>query len=130
LAQDGPWVLDASALLAVMQAETGADKVEARIEQACISAVNLSEAVAKLAERGISEDFISTSLAGLELDVRPFDHEQAQSAGFLRVATRSLGLSLGDRACLALARQLNCTALTTDSVWAGLDIGVKVEVIR
>jgi ribonuclease VapC len=113
-----------------MQAEKGADKVEAHIEQACISAVNLSEAVAKLAERGISEDFIAASLAGLKLDVRAFDHEQALSAGLLRVATRSRGLSLGDRACLALARQLNCTALTTDSIWASLDIGVRVEVIR
>jgi ribonuclease VapC len=114
----------------MMQAEPGADKVEACIEQACISAVNLSEAVAKLAERGISEDFIAASLAGLELDVRSFDRELAQAAGLLRMATRSSGLSLGDRACLALAQQLDCTALTTDRVWARLDIGIRIEVIR
>lgn len=113
-----------------MQSETGAARVEECFDQACISAVNLSEAVAKLAERGVSQAFISESIAGLKLDVRVFDSEQAQSAGFLRQTTRSFGLSLGDRACLALSKKLNRTALTTDKVWANLDIDIQVELIR
>lgn len=128
--QSDPWVLDASALLALLQREPGAERVLACFAQACISAVNLSEAIAKMAERGFSETFITQSIADLNLDVRPFDSELAQSAGLLRQSTRALGLSLGDRACLALSMQVGGTALTTDSIWAKLDFGVSVEVIR
>jgi PIN domain nuclease of toxin-antitoxin system len=123
-------VLDASALLAAMQGETGAARVESRFGDACISAVNLSEAVAKLTERNVPAQSVIESLSDLDLDVRPFDRSQAMQAGLLRPATRAFGLSLGDRACLALASALGRPALTTDKAWASLDIGVAIEVIR
>jgi ribonuclease VapC len=123
-------VLDASALLAAMQGETGAALVESRFGEACISAVNLSEAVAKLTERNVPAETIIESLLDLDLDVRPFDRDQAMQAGLLRPATRGLGLSFGDRACLALAGALERPVLTTDRAWGSLDIGVAIEVIR
>lgn len=113
-----------------MQAEPGAERVMDCIDRACISAVNLSEAIAKMAERGFAESFIAESLDDMNLDVRAFDHQQAHSAGMLRPETRLGGLSFGDRACLTLARQLGAIALTTDKAWAKLDIGVEIELVR
>lgn len=125
-----PCVLDASALLASMFGEPGSEEVNARLDAACISTVNLSEAIAKLSDRGVTEVDIAETLAALDLDVRSFDAAQAERAGLLRSSTRGVGLSLGDRACLALAAALDRPALTTDKAWAGLDIGVQIELIR
>lgn len=122
-------VLDASALLALLQNEPGSDRVMEQLAGALISSVNLSEVVAKLAERGMPEGDINRSL-GLGLEVVPFDEELAWKAGLLRPQTRRSGLSLGDRACLALARSRSLPALTADHVWADLDVGVDVVVIR
>ena len=124
------YVLDASALLATLQDEPGAAEIDARLPQACISAVNLSEVVAKLTERGTPTDIALGFMAALDLDVRPFERAQAEHAGWLRPATRRLGLSLGDRACLALAAELEATAVTSDRNWARLDVGIAVEVVR
>jgi len=123
-------VLDASALLAAMLGERGAEAVAARFADACISAVNLSEVVAKLSERGVPDEAIRESLSDLDLDVRDFDTTQAWRAGAMRQATRTKGLSLGDRACLALAGELDAVALTTDTAWAGLDLGIAIELAR
>jgi len=123
-------VLDASALLATMLGEPGASEVEERLVDACISAVNLSEVIAKLAERGVPPDVIVESLAELDLDVREFDFAQASRAGLLRLPTRGFGLSLGDRACLALAAELDRPAITTDKAWTKLDIGITIEFVR
>jgi len=123
-------VLDASALLAAMLDEAGAERVRGVLPTARIGAVNLSEVVAKLQERGIPDDEIDQSLVDLDLDVVPFDRALAVAAGKLRVATRSAGLSLGDRACLALARASDAVALTTDRAWAKLKVGVTIEVAR
>ena len=124
-------VLDASALLALLQDEPGADAVASRLPNSAISAVNLSEVVAKLTERGVPAAELRQALDGMALDVRPFDTEAAYAAGSLRRATRTLGLSLGDRACLALAMQLDAVALTTDRAWLGLpDVAVRVEAVR
>jgi len=100
------------------------------LSDGAVSAVNLSEVVAKLSERGVPEKEIRTALDGLGLDVVPFDETTAYRAGLLRRATRSLGLSLGDRACLALALQLAVPVFTTDRSWKTLRIGVKVRAIR
>ena len=126
----GAYVLDASALLATLQDEPGAAEIDARLPDACISAVNLSEVVAKLTERGTPADVALGFLAALDLDVRPFERGQAEDAGSLRPATRRLGLSLGDRACLALAAEIGGTAVTTDRTWAELDVGIAIEVVR
>lgn len=127
---DKPYVLDASALLSMMLGEAGADAVHAVLARAKIGAVNLSEVVAKLQERGVPDDVIDESLADLDIFVVPFDQEQAVLAGKLRLATRSVGLSLGDRACLALASALGAVALTTDKAWAKLSIDVEIELAR
>ena len=123
-------VLDASALMAVLREEPGAAAVEAMLDHAAISAVNLSEVQAKLVERGTAADLAWSSLVELDLDVVPFDAAQARVAGDLRTLTRARGLSLGDRACLALARALGLPAMTADRAWAGLRIGIEIRAVR
>ena len=123
-------VLDASALLALLNAETGSELVAEALPVATISTVNLSEVVAKLADAGMPDEAIREALQGLHLDADPFDLEQAYEAGLLRASTRDMGLSLGDRACLGLAQRLNLPALTADRTWHQLPIGVQVNVIR
>ena len=123
-------VLDASAILALLNAEPGAEVVEAALPGAFTSTVNLSETVAKLAERGMPEGLIRVALGEIGLQVIPFDEDLAYQTGLLRVPTRSAGLSLGDRACLALGRRLKLPVLTTDRGWASLDVGVEVRLIR
>lgn len=123
-------VLDASALLAMLKSEPGAARVVALLPNAAVSAVNLSEVVAKLAEHGMPELAIRAALDGLNLRIHDFDEHAAVLAGLLRPSTKPLGLSLGDRACLALALDLGLPAVTTERVWANADVGVAVEVIR
>lgn len=124
------YVLDASAVLAVINEEPGSNRVEPHLRTAPISAVNLAEVVTKLQERGFDDAAIDEALHLLALDVRPFEPDVAIVAGKLRGATRHAGLSLGDRACLAFAQDLGATALTTDRAWDGLDIGVAIELAR
>jgi PIN domain nuclease of toxin-antitoxin system len=122
-------VLDASAVLALLQDEPGSDRVLESLPGALICSVNLSEVVAKLTELGMPETDIRLALS-LGLEVVAFDEALAYSAGALRPVTRSAGLSLGDRACLAIALARSLPALTTDRAWRDLDIDATVEVIR
>ena len=124
------FVLDASALLALLNQEVGSEVVGAAISQTVISTVNLSEVIAKLADKGLPRDVITSALEGLGLEVVEFDQEQALTAGLLRSKTKVAGLSLGDRACLALAFQLGLPALTTDRIWDTLNLDIEVRVIR
>jgi PIN domain nuclease of toxin-antitoxin system len=123
-------VLDASALLAFVNGEPGADKVAAVLGEAMISAVNFSEVAAKLALRGGAADRALGELTEAELEVVNFDRALALSTGALVAATRERGLSLGDRACLALARRENAVALTADIAWQKLSIGIEIQFIR
>jgi PIN domain nuclease of toxin-antitoxin system len=123
-------VLDASAVLAVLRQEPGADRVLARISGAIISAVNYAEVVARLASKGSDLSQVLIDLSNLLRDIRPFDQEQAQDTGMLEATTRPFGLSLGDRTCLVLAKSLGLPVLTADQAWAKLDIGVSIELIR
>ncbi len=123
-------VLDASALLALLNDEPGADAVAEFIPGAAISAVNLSEVVGKLSIAGMPEKAIRQALHGLDLEVIPFDEEHSYGTGLLRAATERKGLSLGDRACLDTARRLGLPALTTDKMWGKLSVGALVRVIR
>ena len=123
-------VLDASALLCLLNGEPGSEWVLEALPTAVIGAANLAEVVSKLRERGLSVEEVEDVLGGLPLDVRPLTATQAYAIGHMRPTTRPLGLSLGDRACLALAAELGMPALTADQAWAGLDIGVAVEMIR
>ena len=124
-------VLDASALLALVHGEEGAEVVGASIPGAQISAVNLAEVVGKLADVGMPAAEIHVALAGLGLRVVDFDETLAFAAGLLRPVTRSAGLSLGDRACLALAAATKLPALTADRSWAEVVLeDAAVELIR
>lgn len=125
-----PEVIDASALLALLNAETGAERVSEALPGGVISAVNLSEVVGKLCDAGMPEKAIRQVLQPLGLEIEPFDEEQAYQAGLLRSATQAAGLSLGDRACLSLAKKLRAAALTADKTWAELSVGATIKVIR
>lgn len=125
-------LLDASALLALIHNESGQDRVASVIDSAAISAVNLAEVVGKLAERGIPADRAAAIPTALGLDIIPLDAALASRAGQLRPLTRSAGLSLGDRCCLATAEKLSLPVLTTEEVWRPLAaaLGLDIRNIR
>lgn len=123
-------VIDASALLALLNSEPGADIVAEALPGGVISAVNLSEVVAKLCGAGMPEKAIRQALQPLGLEIVPFDEEQSYQAGLMLTSTHDAGLSLGDRACLSLAKLLGVVALTADRAWEGLPVGTSVKVIR
>jgi PIN domain nuclease of toxin-antitoxin system len=120
-------VLDASALLAVIFAEHGYEKIVPFLDEAVISAVNLAEVATRLSDEGYPEASVGDLLASFQLDIRAFDETQALAVAAMRPAARKRGLSLGDRACLALGRSLDAAIFTADRAWAGLD---RVELIR
>jgi PIN domain nuclease of toxin-antitoxin system len=123
-------VVDASAVLALLNQETGSEEILQLIDNAAISSVNLSEVIAKLAEAGIPEEEIRQIILHLNLEVVLFNEEQALTAGMLRPATKSIGLSFGDRACLALGVILNQPVITTDRLWSNLNMGIEIRVVR
>jgi PIN domain nuclease of toxin-antitoxin system len=123
-------LLDASAVLARLLREPGAERVAASLPGASVSAVNYAEVVGKLIDFGASVEAASAVGGDLGLTVLPFDEADAADAGIMRAATRALGLSLGDRACLTLARRLQLPVLTADRAWADLDLGVEIVLIR
>ena len=124
------WVLDASALLAVIRGESGADRVGPLIVDSLFGTVNLAEVTTRLADLGFSLAEIDGLTEDLECEVVSFDESLARQAGLLRFETRPLGLSAGDRACLALAQREGLPVLTADRAWARLDVGVEVVLIR
>jgi PIN domain nuclease of toxin-antitoxin system len=123
-------VLDASALLCLLNDEPGADQVAEVLTRSLIGATNLAEVASKLRERGLSLDEVREALGGLHLDVRPLTSTQAMLIGDLRPATRSLGLSLGDRACLALAIELNADIYTTAAALTKADVAITATNVR
>ena len=123
-------VIDASALLALLNGEPGADIVTDALPGGIISTVNLSEVIAKLCDAGMPEKAIRQALQPLGLEIVPFDEEQSYQAGLLRTSTQDMGISLGDRACLSLAKTLGVVALTADRAWADLSVVATIKVIR
>ena len=124
------FVLDASAVLALVHREPGAERVLAVLDRSALSAVNLAEVVGRLAEAGGEPADIRRQLRRLPLDVVPLDEDLGYVAGFLRSSTRQWGLSLGDRTCLALAIRLGATALTADRAWAKVATDARIELLR
>ncbi|MFL6236361.1 MAG: type II toxin-antitoxin system VapC family toxin [Thermoanaerobaculia bacterium] len=123
-------VLDASALLAMLQDEPGGDLVQELLETAAISSVNWSEVTQKALERQMEIEGLRHDLAALGLEIMPFTAALAETTARLRSATRQAGLSLGDRACLALAAVLGLPAVTTDRIWPDLGLPLKIRVVR
>lgn len=126
------YVLDASALLALLTEEPGADRVAAVIESSVIGSVNLAEVVTFYARRGASSDDVRAILRKTPIVTVEADADLARDAGMLAAISVKGGLSLGDRFCLALAKRLNCPALTTDRIWTTIAdrAEVTVELIR
>ena len=123
-------VLDASALLCLLNDEPGADKVIDVLTGSVLGTTNLAEVVSKLRDCGLTLDEVREVIGGLHLDVRPLSSSQSMAIGDLRPATKSLGLSLGDRACLALALDLGAELFTTDADLASADLGVRITDVR
>ena len=124
-------VLDASALLAVLNAEAGADKLTPQLlNSATSSTVNLAEVQGKLVGRGLSpRDAWEATISPIR-EAIPFTAEHARTAASLIAQTRALGLSLGDRACLALGIALKAPVYTADRSWKNLKLGLRIHVIR
>lgn len=129
-------VLDASALLVHLKSETGRERVaEALLKGAVISLVNWAEVLSTLAKEGKQPEVVAQQLRaeGLlyqTLRLEPLTDEDCLEIARLRLVTQKYGLSLGDRAALALAKRLDVAVLTADRVWVELDVGIKIEVIR
>jgi len=125
------FLLDASALLAYLHREPGWQTVRQAVYQgAVIGSVNLAEALGKLAEKGVDVGVMAVKLRALGIEVEPFLDSDALEAARLRPKTRPLGLSLGDRACLALGLRLGLPVLTADRAWAELELPIEIKVIR
>ncbi len=125
-------VLDASAVLCLLFLEKGAEKVEARLGDASMSTVNYTEVLTKLIDRGLGADEAIQDLSDLDLDIMPVDQTVADEAARLRIVSKEVGLSLGDRVCLALGKSLGVPVLTTDRAWKEIAkaSGVKIELVR
>ena len=123
-------VLDSSAILAAIFNEPGDDLVLPLLEGGLLSAVNLAEVHTRLLLRGAGTDFAWRRIMDFGCEICFFDDQLARLAAELIAQTRPYGLSLGDRACLALALQRKATAYTTDAAWKNLNLGIDVQVIR
>lgn len=124
------WVLDASAVLALMRAEPGADRVVEALPTALMSSVNAAEVVTKLIREGAQPEAARLAMVRFGCPILPLDAELGLRAGTLASTTSSHGLSLGDRCCLALAEREEAPALTTDRSWIGLGLPIEVVMIR
>ena len=124
-------VLDASAILAVISGEPGAEKLTPDLlARAVVGAVNLAEAQTKLVSRGWTSGQAWEDASSPVREVLAFDEQQARIAGDLVMQTRHLGLSLGDRACLALGFALKAPVYTAEKIWKKVRVGVRIHVIR
>ena len=121
---------DASALLALMRGEPGADIIASYLGRAVISSVNVAEVYGRLLRDAFRPDEFRGLIDALDVQVRAFTEEHAYLAGRMEPATRTLGLSLGDRACLALALDLGIPALSGDRQWTQANVGVVIELFR
>lgn len=123
-------VLDTSVVLACINNEPGSEVILDEAADFLFSSVNLAEAVGVLTRKGASLESARESIAYLDLRIVDFDRALAEEAGAMTGRTLSAGLSLGDRACLALAAREKLPALTADRAWRDVDIGVKIRFIR
>ncbi|MHB8680461.1 MAG: type II toxin-antitoxin system VapC family toxin [Rudaea sp.] len=122
--------LDASALLAFLFAEPGHEQVAAQLDAACLSTVNLSEVASRFARDGHDPREVCRRVAASPIEIVPFLATDAAIAAALLPVTNKHGLSLGDRACLALAMVRRIPALTADRAWKALRLPVPVQLIR
>lgn len=124
-------VFDASAILALIQSEPGADKLTQQIRDSAVaSSVNMAEVQGKLVLNGWDPNIAWEDALSCVADVEPQSAGQAKQAGTLVRSTKQYGLSVGDRSCLALAIELNAEVYTTEKLWKNLKLGIPIHVIR
>jgi len=123
-------VLDASAIIAVFKDEPGAELVRSVAEGAVVSALTIAEVATWLTVQGAPAERAYNAMNLFRLTVEPLNHARAIAAGFLVSKTSHRGLSLADRACLALGIELGVPVLTGDRAWHGLDLGIEIRLIR
>lgn len=123
-------VFDSSAILAFLFEEPGGDRVAERLRGGLLSSVNHCEVIERMLDRGQSIAGARANVARLQLEIVPFDAAQAERAAELRASTMPFGLSLGDRACIALAERLAAPVMTADRQWGKAALPVEIEVIR
>ena len=125
-------ILDASALLAVLLGEPGGERVRKVLADSGMSDVNLSEVIGHFARNGAVESDIRAVLDPLPVERHPFDDALAYATGLLLPVTKPVGLSFGDRACIALAQRFGILVLTADRAWRNIEgrLGINIEVIR
>ena len=121
-------VLDASAVLALLQEESGADDVESLLDGALMSCVNLSEVIQKAEQHGVNTEGLEYDLEALGIEFRDYDVAMARPTAELW--SKGAGLSFGDRACLAVARTEGISAVTSDDRWGKLELPVDVRIVR
>ena len=123
-------VFDSSAYLALVRAEPGWHKVAEALPFVTMCTVNAAEVFSKFSEWKLPREEVTRHQALMEKWLVPFDMDLARRTGDMRAATKPQGLSLGDRACLALAQRMAVRVLTTDHQWADVKVGVTIEVVR
>ena len=124
------YVLDSSAVIALVRREHGWEKVQAALEHSVISAVNLTESMTRLIRQGGEPRLVERLLKALDLEVVPWDEELAWAGRDLCPLAWTNGISFADRACLTLARHLGLAAMTADSEWKKPSHGVRVSLFR
>lgn len=124
------YVLDSSVLLAVLLNENGADNALPYLQNGQCCSVNVTEIITRLIDKGRTQDEAVGDFIDMGIGVDDFGPDLATLAGRLRAVTKHKGLSLGDRACLALAIRDSAIAVTADRQWVDLDVGCKIELIR
>jgi ribonuclease VapC len=124
-------LLDASAVLALLFSETGSETVASALQQhdCRITAVNQAEVIAKLIDRGLTHNDVKQALSSLPITVIDSTATDGEAAGYLRSVSRNLGLSLGDRLCLAAGQRLNTPVMTADQAWLGLSDALELTII-
>lgn len=123
-------VVDASVVLANFLDEPGAEIFPSLTEDYRISTINIGEIAARLSATNVPDAMVWSAIDSLRLQAVPVSVEHAVQAGLWKPRTKRFGLSLADRVCLALGRELGATVYTTDRVWADLDLGVAIRVVR
>jgi len=123
-------ILDASVVLAAVLGEEGHESLLAQRQSCFVSSVNMAEARSRLVDHGMRHEDIEQSLSLVSMTVVDFTDHHAVLSSQLRVDTRKGGLSLGDRACLALAMAMEGTALTADRAWASVNVPIEIKFLR